>query len=133
MTHTIAHNGAMPRVLVVDDSETILTFLRAVLESQQYEVDTAGDGDAALAQVHRSLPDVIVTDSLMPGLDGFALLRLLRSDPATETIPVIMLTSGAPDDPDHIAREPRPDAFVRKTADFGPLLAEIRDVLQRIR
>jgi hypothetical protein len=44
-----------------------------------------------------------------------------------------MLTSGTADDPDHVAREPRPDAFVKKSSDFGPLLAEIRDALERIR
>jgi hypothetical protein len=44
-----------------------------------------------------------------------------------------MLTSGSPDDPDHIVREPRPDAFVKKTADFAPLLGEIRDALHRLR
>ena len=57
----------------------------------------------------------------------------LRDDPATEAVPVIMLTSGSADDPDHIAREPRPDAFVRKSADVAPLLAEIRDALRRTR
>ncbi len=123
----------MSRILLVDDSETVLNFLRAILEAEQYEVDTASDGTDALAMVHRSLPDLIVTDSIMPGADGFALLRALRSDPATEAVPVIMLTSGSPDDPDHIAREPRPDAFVKKSADFGPLLAEIRDALERLR
>jgi CheY-like chemotaxis protein len=123
----------MSRILVVDDSETVLNFLRAILESQRYEVDTAVDGTDALAKLHQSLPDLIVTDSIMPGVDGFGLLRALRSDPATEAVPVIMLTSGAPDDPDHIAREPRPDAFVKKSADFGPLLAEIRDALERLR
>jgi CheY-like chemotaxis protein len=121
------------RILVVDDSETVLTFLRAVLESEQYEVDVASDGNDALARVHQSLPDLVVTDSIMPNMDGFGLLRALRNDPATEAVPVIMLTSGSPDDPDHIAREPRPDAFVKKTADFTPLLAEIRDVLYRHR
>jgi len=123
----------MNRILVVDDSETVLQFLRAILESEQYEVATATDGTDGLAKVHQSLPDLVVTDSIMPGLDGFGLLRALRSDPVTEAVPVIMLTSGSPDDPDHIAREPRPDAFVRKSADFGPLLAEIRDALQRTR
>ena|SRR5688572_2385147 len=139
---TIAHRPArhgdynprrMSRILVVDDSETILHFLRAVLENEQYEVDIATDGNDALAKACRSLPDLIVTDSIMPNMDGFGLLRALRSDPATEAVPVIMLTSGSPDDPDHIAREPRPDAFVKKTADFGPLLAEIRAALQRDR
>ncbi len=123
----------MPRILIVDDSETVLNFLRAILEAEQYEVAAAADGTDALAMVHRALPDLIVTDSIMPGIDGFALLRALRSDAATEAVPVIMLTSGSPDDPDHIAREPRPDAFVKKSADFGPLLAEIRDALERLR
>ena len=123
----------MSRILVVDDSETVLTFLRTILENEQYEVATATNGNDGLALVHQSLPDLVVTDSNMPGLDGFGLLLALRSDPATEAVPVIMLTSGAPDDPDHIAREPRPDVFVRKSADFTPLLSEIRDALERTR
>ena len=123
----------MSRILVVDDSETVLNFVRTILEHEKYEVATATNGHDGLAQAHQSLPDLVVTDSIMPGLDGFGLLRALRSDPATEAVPVIMLTSGAADDPDHIAREPRPDAFVRKSADLTPLLAEIRDALARIR
>jgi DNA-binding response OmpR family regulator len=123
----------MSRILVVDDSETILNFLRALLESEQYEVATASDGHDGLAKAQQSLPDLIITDSIMPGLDGFGLLRALRTDPATEAVPVIMLTSGSSDDPDHIVREPRPDAFVRKSADFAPLLAEVREALQRTR
>jgi len=123
----------MSRILVVDDSETVLNFLRTILENEQYEVATATNGNDGLAQAHQSLPDLVVTDSIMPGLDGFGLLHALRTDPATEAVPVIMLTSGAADDPDHIAREPQPDAFVRKSADLTPLLAEIRAALERIR
>lgn len=123
----------MSRVLVVDDSETVVNFLRMVLESQNYEVDTAGDGTAGLAKAHQSLPDLVITDSIMPGMDGFALLHALRADPATEAVPVIMLTSGNPHDPDHIVRYPQPDAFVKKSADFGPLLTEVREALIRRR
>ena len=123
----------MSRILVVDDSETVLNFLRTILENEQYEVATATNGNDGLAQAHQSLPDLVVTDSIMPGLDGFGLLHALRTDPATEAVPVIMLTSGAAEDPDHIAREPQPDAFVRKSADLTPLLAEIRGALERIR
>jgi CheY-like chemotaxis protein len=122
----------MSLILVVDDSETVVNFIRAVLEGQQYHVITATDGNDALTKVHQSLPDLVVTDSIMPSLDGFGLLRALRNDPGTEAIPVIMLTSGSPDDPDHIAREPRPDAFVKKSADVTPLLAEIREFLSRL-
>jgi DNA-binding response OmpR family regulator len=123
----------MSRVLIVDDSETIVNFLRMVLESEKYEVDTAFDGSEGIAKAHQSLPDLIITDSIMPGMDGFAFLRELRTDPATEAIPVIMLTSGDPHDPDHIVRSPQPDVFVKKSADLGPLLAEIRDALSRRR
>ena len=121
------------RVLIVDDSETVVQFLRMVLEREHYEVDSAFDGTDGLAKAHQSLPDLIVTDSIMPGMDGFAFLHALRADPATEAVPVIMLTSGDPHDPDHIVRDPQPDAFVKKSPDFGPLLAEIRDALNRRR
>jgi DNA-binding response OmpR family regulator len=123
----------MARVLIVDDSETIVTFLRMILESETYDVDTAADGAEGLAKARRSLPDLIITDSIMPGMDGFSLLHALRADPATEAVPVIMLTSGDPHDPDHVVREPRPDAFVKKSADFGPLLSQVRDALSRRR
>ena len=120
----------MHRVLIVDDSDTVLNFLRMILESEKYEVDTASDGDEGLTKALRSLPDVIITDSIMPGMDGFSLLRALRADPATEAVPVIMLTSGDPHDPDHIVRDPQPDAFVKKSADVEPLLAEVREALK---
>ena len=123
----------MSRVLVVDDSETVVNFLRMVLESQKYEVDTASDGNEGLAKAHQSLPDLIITDSLMPGMDGFSLLHALRADPATEAVPVIMLTSGDPHDPDHIVRDPQPNAFVKKSADLEPLLAEVRQALNHRR
>ena len=121
----------MSRVLIVDDSETIRTFLRMILEGENYEVDTATDGAEGLARAQKSLPDLIITDSIMPGMDGFGFLHALRADPFTEAVPVIMLTSGDPHDPDHVAREPRPDAFIKKSSDFGPLLSEVRAALNR--
>ena len=121
----------MSRLLIVDDSPSVLTMLVAIFESENYEVVTATDGTEGLAKAYEALPDLVITDSIMPGLDGFGLLRALRQDPVTESIPVIMLTAGDPHDPDHIVREPRPNAFVKKSADFGPLLAEVRDALSR--
>ena len=123
----------MIRVLDVDDSQMVRDFLQAILEGEQYEVVTASDGTDGLAMVRQTMPDLIVTDSLMPGLDGFAFLRTLRADPATVAIPVIMLTSEDPQDPEVAVREPRPDAVVRKSADLGPLLEEVRLALQRQR
>jgi CheY-like chemotaxis protein len=123
----------MSRVLVVDDSQSVLHFLRAVLEGERYEVSTAADGKEALEHVRQLRPDVVVTDSIMPQMDGYELVGALREDPATAEIPIIMLTSADVNDPAHSDREAQPDAFVKKSADFGPLLAEIRGALQRHR
>jgi CheY-like chemotaxis protein len=117
------------RVLVVDDSPTVLSLVRAALEAHQYEVATAGGGVEALEGIRQAAPDLIVTDSVMPGLDGFALLAHLRQDPSTRGIPVIMLTSD-PDDRRPAGRV-QPDAVVVKSAQMEPLLAEIRGLLQR--
>jgi CheY-like chemotaxis protein len=115
--------------LIVDDSETIVKFLRMILESERYEVDTACNGAEGLAKAREALPDLVITDSIMPGMDGFSLLRALRADPSTEAVPVIMLTSGDPHDPDHVVREPQPEAFVKKSADLAPLLSAVREAL----
>ena len=119
------------RVLVVDDSPTALYLLRTVFEGEQYDVVTATDGIEGLDEVRRRAPDLIVTDSVMPGLDGFALLRRLREDPATRRIPVVMLTSGDPSDPEYQKNDLQPDVFVAKSAEMQPLLREVRSLLQR--
>lgn len=119
------------RVLVVDDSPTALYLLRAIFEGEQYDVVTASDGLEGLHEVQRCAPDLIVTDSVMPGLDGFALLRRLRENPATRLIPVIMLTSGDPRDPDYQKNALQPDVFVTKSAEMRPLLQQVRDLLSR--
>jgi CheY-like chemotaxis protein len=121
----------MSVVLIVDDSQSILTFLQAILESENYDVVTATNGIEGLAKVHQARPDVIITDSVMPELDGFGFLRALRADPATEAVPVIMLTSGDPDDPEYAGLLPRPNAFVKKSGNVEPLLSEVRDALLR--
>ena len=122
----------MSRLLIVDDSPSVLNILQMIFQAENYEVFTAADGTEGLAKALEILPDLVITDSIMPGLDGFGLLRALRQDPATEFVPVIMLTAGDPHDPDHIVREPRPDVFVKKSADFAPLLAQVRDTLNRV-
>jgi CheY-like chemotaxis protein len=118
-------------VLIVDDSPTALYLLRTVFEGEHYEVLTASDGSEGLDQVHRRTPDLIVTDAVMPGLDGFALLRKLRENPATRVIPVIMLTSGDPRDPEYQENEVQPDVFIAKSVEMQPLLQRVRDLLNR--
>lgn len=119
------------RVLVVDDSPTTLRLLQAVFEAEDYDVVTASDGGEGLEKVQQCRPDLIVTDSIMPGVDGFALLRRLRENPATRLIPVIMLTSGDFRDPEYQRSEFQPDAFVTKSVALGPLLYRVGKLLNR--
>lgn len=118
------------RLLIVDDSPTVVSLLQLVFESDNYEVTTARDGMEGLEKVRQWKPDLIVTDSLMPNLDGFELLRIVRTEPSTKDIPVIMLTGS--DQADHPRpTDLKPDAFVPKSADWPELLALARDLLQR--
>lgn len=81
------------RVLVVDDEAAILELARRALGARGYEVDTAEDGERALACARARKPDVIVSDVMMPNLDGRDLVRALRADPAFTLVPVIFLTA----------------------------------------
>ena len=89
--------AARPRILVADDNADMRDYVRRLLAGR-YEVDAVGDGEAALAAAHTERPDLVITDVMMPRLDGFGLLKALRSDPETKTIPVIMLSARAGED-----------------------------------
>ena len=115
----------------VDDSLTALRLVQAVFESEHYEVVTASDGMEGLEKVQQRLPDLIVTDSVMPGVDGFAFLRKLKENPVTRMIPVIMLTSGDLSDSKSQGAESQPDVFVTKSAEMQPLLNQARSLLER--
>ena len=80
------------KALVVDDLEYSVRTLRAIFHSAGYDVETAADGQAALDALRVRRPDFVVTDILMPRLDGFQLCRAIKSDPALATIPVIFYT-----------------------------------------
>ena len=82
------------RILVADDNADLREYARRLL-SEHYEVETVSDGAAALDAARARRPDLIVSDVMMPKLDGFALVRELRNDPALTSIPVIMLSARA--------------------------------------
>jgi cyclic di-GMP phosphodiesterase len=80
------------RVLVADDTESIRTLFRKLLATDGHEVIDVGDGQAALAAVQESHPDVVLLDITMPQLDGLEVCRRLKSDPATRFTPVVLVT-----------------------------------------
>jgi len=83
----------MKRILVVDDDATVRLFLSRILEMHDYAVEIAEDGWGALSAIEKSVPDLILCDINMPGLDGYGLLEKLQSNPATVTIPFIFLSA----------------------------------------
>jgi PAS domain S-box-containing protein len=86
-----------PRILFVEDEPTLRTHVSELL-SDEYCVDTAADGMEALTAVLRAKPDIIVTDIVMPGMDGVELVKTLRSAPSTQSIPVLLISGHAPED-----------------------------------
>ena len=81
------------RALIVDDSRSARTFLTRVLERYDLQVDSAASAEEAIEYLIRQRPDVIFLDHLMPGMDGFEALTVIKNDPRTATIPVMMYTS----------------------------------------
>jgi PAS domain S-box-containing protein len=86
--------GAGGRVLVVDDNADMRQYVARLL-ADRYEVETAGNGEEALARVRSHAPDLVLSDVMMPAMDGFALLRALRTNPDTRGLPVILLSARA--------------------------------------
>ena len=82
-----------PRILIVDDDAWILKMVSTVLDKRGYTIDTAQDGTEALECVSKAVPDLVITDVMMPRMDGWTLIRQLRAKPETAFIPVIFLTA----------------------------------------
>ncbi len=82
-----------PYILVVDDDPDILDGILAVLESQPYRLQTARDGKRCLEMMDVERPDLLILDLLMPRMDGFAVIRFLRENPAYDKLPIMVLTT----------------------------------------
>jgi DNA-binding response OmpR family regulator len=116
---------SVPTVLVVDDDADARRYLGIRLTASGYATVSAGDGAAALAIARRDKPDVVLLDLGLPDADGLAVLRSLRSDPATAGIPVIVMTVSAPTVDRARALAAGATDFFQKPADNGALLASI--------
>jgi CheY-like chemotaxis protein/anti-sigma regulatory factor (Ser/Thr protein kinase) len=124
--------GPLGTVLVVDDNADMRAYLTRLL-APWWTVLTAADGEQALRDVRTSRPDIVLTDVMMPGLDGFALLKALRSDPVTASVPVVMLTARAGQEAAVEGFDAGVDDYLPKPFESAELLARLRAVLERTR
>ncbi|MDP9391081.1 MAG: response regulator [Actinomycetota bacterium] len=117
-------------VLVVDDNAYMRAYLTRLL-GRQWTVRTTANGEEALAAVADRAPDVVLTDVMMPRIDGFELLRRLRADEATLHIPVIMLTARAGQEASVEGLEAGADDYLAKPFRADELMARVRVALER--
>jgi len=118
-------------ILIVDDEPDIVELIDYNLRQAGYTVVTARDGQSALAAVRRQRPDLIVLDLMLPDLPGTEVCRRLRREPATEDIPVLMLTARAEEIDRVVGFEIGADDYVVKPFSVRELLARIAAVLRR--
>jgi signal transduction histidine kinase/CheY-like chemotaxis protein len=117
-------------VLVVDDNADMRAYLTRLL-GPHWSVRTTANGEEALAAVAERAPDIVLTDVMMPRVDGFELLRALRGDPGTAGIPVIMLTARAGQEASVEGLEAGADDYLAKPFRADELIARVRVALER--
>lgn len=83
------------RILVVEDEEAVRSNIAEILEAEEFLVEQAENGIDAIQKIEKSLPDLIVSDVMMPGIDGYDLVRYIQNNPLTLSIPIILLTARA--------------------------------------
>jgi PAS domain S-box-containing protein len=118
------------RVLLADDNTDMRNYIARLLDEHHYEVVSVSNGLTALRAARDQIPDLVLSDVMMPGLDGFELLRELRSDPVTATIPVIMLSARAGEESRVEGMEAGADDYLIKPFSARELLARVRAHLE---
>lgn len=113
------------RILVVDDEPDLVELVRHNLAREHYDVVTASDGETGLAEARRRLPDLVVLDLMLPGIDGLEVCRRLRADTRTAHIPIVMLTAKGEEADAVIGLAQGADDYVRKPFGVKELVARI--------
>ncbi|MFN6525894.1 ATP-binding protein [Nostoc sp. ChiSLP03a] len=123
--------SACARILLADDNADMRDYVRRLL-SQRYEVETVADGMAALAAIQAQQPDLILSDVMMPGLDGYELLHQLRANPQTRELPVILLSARAGEEARVEGLAAGADDYLIKPFSARELLARVESTLKLI-
>src|SRR5918997_2277500 len=120
------------RLLVVDDEPNLLRSVAAALRAEGYEVVTARNGREALVRVAESVPDLVISDIRMPGMDGYQLAGQLRASSRTALVPIVFLTA-KDETADRIAGfRSGVDAYITKPFEPDELLPVIHSILSRV-
>ena len=124
-------NTVKQKILVVDDEPDVVELIAFNLKQAGYDVVTAADGAEALKQAHATHPALVVLDIMLPELDGFEVCKLLRRDPATAAIPILMLTAKAAEIDRVLGLELGGDDYVTKPFSPRELMLRVKKILER--
>ena len=102
------------RILITEDEPNIVESLTFILTRAGYDVSSVADGEAAMHRLHSNPPDIMVLDIMLPKLNGFEVLKLVKSDPLLKALPVVILTAKGQTHDRQLAEEIGADAFVTK-------------------
>ncbi len=127
----VCQSGTTHIILAVDDDDMTLELVKFVLGKAGYLVRTALSGALALESIDEQFPDLVLLDALMPEMDGFDLLRRLKSDPRTQSVPVVMLSSLTDSEMRDKGIALGAIQFLTKPASRRDLLAAMESVLGR--
>ena len=123
----------MPKgtVLVIDDEKDIVELVKYSLEKEGFLIRSAVDGESGVWAVQRDVPDLVIVDLMLPGIDGLEVCRRLRSDTRTAAIPIIMLTAKSAESDRIVGLELGADDYVTKPFSPRELAARVKAVLRR--
>ena len=117
------------KILLVDDSNTILMMEKFILNNGPYDLITASNGEEGVRKAAEEQPDLILLDVIMPKMGGFEACRLIRNSPSTKTIPIIMVTTRGEADNVEAGWAHGCTDYVTKPINAAELLAKVRDLL----
>ena len=118
-------------ILIVDDEEDILELIQYYLSRNGYSLDTAISGEEALTKAKTKLPNIIILDLMLPGIDGLEVCKILKNDTKTEHIPIIMLTAKGEESDIVSGLELGADDYITKPFSPKVLVARVRRIINR--
>ncbi|MEJ8572611.1 response regulator transcription factor [Microbaculum marinum] len=116
-------------VLIVEDEENIVESLTFLLKREQFEVTSVLDGARAIETLQSGRPDLMILDVMLPGADGFDVLRTIRSRPELENLPVVMLTARMQQQDRRLAEEIGVNAFITKPFSNAEVVSVVKSLL----
>ncbi len=119
------------KILVVDDEKDIVKMLDYNLKKDGYKAVSAYEGEKALDLARREMPDLIILDLMLPGMDGLEVCKMLKKEPKTAHIPIIMLTAKTQEADKVVGLELGADDYVTKPFSPRELLARVKAILRR--